>query len=233
MFYFNEQKYDFWEIYRCILQYYPVGIFRESQSFINSFVGMEEQKKVITDNICDEGVFKDRYMLFLKEMGDEMEKNVIGETSVNYPCYSGRVELERSSIGDLTRVKELLFFICLLGPFYSILGVDRCEINMGKTTFATTNFLVVSPEGIYAPAFSKIEASIEQKFKNYRFVPFFICRQEIEGLFVYGGLNTGSIFHALFNDRINVFNRTLGDLAYKSNQWSRLRTDEMVESKKY
>jgi hypothetical protein len=62
---------------------------------------------------------------------------------------------------------------------------------------------------------------IENRFKGYHFIPFELCKQTIEGLDVrYSDENLSTVFHALFNDHIDLDTwRTIGDNYYKSDDW--------------
>ena len=61
---------------------------------------------------------------------------------------------------------------------------------------------------------------IETRFKDFRFIPFQICKHKIDGLDVrYTDENLSSIFNALFNDQIDLTSSTIGSDYFKSEDW--------------
>jgi hypothetical protein len=127
-------------------------------------------------------------------------------------------------MNDLTRTKELHFFVSLVGPFYTIVGQDNNAIKIDDIrSCRSTNYLIVSPEKEFAETFKFLCDKIEPRFKGYRFVPFEICQQTIDGLEVrYTEKNLNSIFHALFNDHIDLLDwRKVGNEYFKSEDWIR------------
>ncbi|MFY8036387.1 MAG: hypothetical protein ACOVMQ_04415, partial [Cyclobacteriaceae bacterium] len=83
------------------------------------------------------------------------------------------------------------------------------------------NHLVVSPEIEYAESFHYLCSKIESRFNGFRFIPFYIYEQTIEGLntrFFNG--NNSSIFCALFHDLIDLKTpRIIGNHSFKSEDW--------------
>ena len=93
-------------------------------------------------------------------------------------------------------------------------------VKVGDNHFKGTSYLTISPESEYASAFIFICAQIEKDFKDYRFVPFDICKQTIEGLDVkYDDNNRNAVFYAIFNNHIDFNTHTFGDGYYKSGDW--------------
>lgn len=57
--------------------------------------------------------------------------------------------------------------------------------------------------------------------EGFRFIPFELCTQTIDGLEVrYSDQNLNTVFHALFNDHIDLTTRnTIGNEYFKSEDW--------------
>ncbi|ADB39966.1 hypothetical protein [Spirosoma linguale] len=226
MFRFNTDKYDFWPIYEAIKRFYPIGIRGinldgDNQMFL-SYPGLKELEAIIVDNIHNESHFAERWSNFTQEIQDETGKEVIGTTYGQAPSFSSFVLLEKTSVDNLTRTKEIHFFVSLVGPFYTVIGQDTSTVlRDGKYHYRGTNYLVVSPEDEFADVFKRICAKIEDRFKGYRFVPFEICKQTITGLSVrYSDEKLDAIFHALFNNSLNLTTwNWLGNDYYKSADW--------------
>ena len=62
---------------------------------------------------------------------------------------------------------------------------------------------------------------LKNQFKGFRFVPFEICQQTIEGLYVrYSDENINSVFHALFNNHVDLTVwRKMGNDYFKGEDW--------------
>jgi hypothetical protein len=131
------------------------------------------------------------------------------------------VELELTTLDNLTRTKELHFFVSLVGPYYTVIGRDLNTVKVDTRSYSSTSYLVVSPENEFAVTFRTVCEKIEDRFKGYRFIPFAYCQQTIEGLDIYythEKLNT--VFHALFDSHIDLStSNIIGEEHYKSGDW--------------
>ena len=80
---------------------------------------------------------------------------------------------------------------------------------------------MVSPEIEYAENFHYLYGKIESRFNGFRFVPYYIYEQTIEGLFTrFSGNKYSSIFCTLFHDLIELKTpRIIGNLYFKSEDW--------------
>jgi hypothetical protein len=219
---FKFDKYDFFKIYESLKRYYPIGISNEAGEMYFSYSGFKELGNIIVENIHDEKNFYDRWKIFHQEIENEIGKEVKGTTYGQMPSFSSFILLETNTVENLTRTKELHFFVSLIGPFYTIIGRDYNIVNMGKLGYSkSTNHLVVSPEIEYAESFHYLCSKIESRFNGFRFIPFYIYEQTIEGLntrFFNG--NNSSIFCALFHDLIDLKTpRIIGNHSFKSEDW--------------
>ena len=226
MIFFNE-KYNFWPVYESIKKYYPIGCIEDWERLYKcrafDYPGRMDLESIILDNLHNDNNFNSRWKSIEREIETLTEKKVIGTTYGRAPCFSGYIELESISINNLTRLKELYFFVSFVGPFYSIIGQDRSIVTFDKSNISHTNYLVVSPENEFAEPFSLIEKKIQEKFPGYLFTPFHLCKQELEGLSVRGSNDehNKTVFHALFNDQIDLSAEFIGDGMYGSEKWIR------------
>ncbi|MCF2447107.1 hypothetical protein L0657_24345 [Dyadobacter sp. CY345] len=220
-FYFSSSKFDFWPIYKSIKQYYPLGMSREGSLFFQ-YSGFDELGKIIMENIHDATDFKQRWSDFENKVGLLADKEVIGTTYGQAPSFSGYLILDSLRLPDRTLTKELFFAVSLVSKFYTVIGRDKTQINLSEITFAeSTNLLIVSPEGIYQPFFEMVCLQIEKQFDSYRFVPYEIATQYLEGLHVrYTDEPADKIFNALFNKQIDLDASVIGDRYCKSSSWA-------------
>ena len=187
-----------------------------------SYPGLKELEDIVVDNIHDDSHFVERWDNFTKDTEKEIGKKIIGTTYGQAPSFSSYVLLDTVSVDDLTRTKELHFFVSLVGPFYTIVGQDNNAVKIDEhRSYRSTSYLVVSPEQEFADTFKLLCEKIENRFKGFRFVPFEICQQTIEGLNVrYSDENLNSVFHALFNNHVDLtIWRKFGNDYFKSEDW--------------
>jgi hypothetical protein len=218
--FFNSEKFDFWKIYERIIKFYPVGILRDNPQFYETFPGRKEFVELLVENIHNDKKFNKRWVNFDKEIKKLTQKKVIGATYGQCPSFSSYVELEKKTNGKFKHLKEIHYFVSLLGNFYTIIGESKNELTEGKNKFHTTNYLVVSPENEFAEIFSLLSKQIESKFENYKFIPFNICTQKLLGLDVRDAIEKqDTIFSAIFNSQISFNNRIIGNQFFKSEDW--------------
>lgn len=221
MLYFNSDKYHFWKIYEAIKRYYPIGVSRDTGDFFRSYDGIKELDSIIVDNIHEEKNFNERWNLFEERLESLTKKKITGATFGQAPSFSASLLLESETMNSLSRIKELHFFVSLVGPFYTIVGEDSNTVKVEKRSFRSTNYLIVSPQLEFSDLFIQLSHEIEKQFQGFKFVPFDICTREIDGLKVaYSDENCNTIFHALFNNHIPIKTQNIiGDSYYKADDW--------------
>lgn len=219
---FDSDKFDFWKIYDAIKHFYPIGVKKDERNMYFSYPGLKELEDIVVDNIHDYNHFIERWDNFTKDVAKVIGKEIIGTTYGQAPSFSSYVLLNMVSVDNLIRTKELHFFVSLVGPFYTIIGQDNNVVKIDdNSSFRSTNYLVVSPEKEFAAPFKLLCEKIENKFKGFRFIPFEIGTQTIEGLYVrYSDEKLNSVFHALFNNNLDLtIGRTIGNDYFKSEDW--------------
>ena len=220
MLYFNHNKFEFWKIYDSIKQFYPIGIKKDDSKMFHSYPGLQELEKILEDNIHDQDKFNSKWKDFTSEIERQLGKEIIGTTYGQAPSFSSFIILETTKLDNLTRTKELHFFVSLIGPYYTVIGKDNNTINIQDSRYRSTNYLVLSPEIEFADTFILLCDEIESRFKGFRFVPFGICKQTIEALDVrYSGQNLNAVFHALFNNDVDLTCETIGNEYYRCENW--------------
>ena len=222
MLLFNSDKFDFWKIYDAIKRFYPIGVKRDESQMYFSYPGLKELEDIVVANIQDDNHFINRWDNFTKDIEKEICKEIIGTTYGQAPSFSSYVLLDTASLDNLTRTKELHFFVSLVGPFYTIIGQDNNTVKLEEhKNYRSTSYLVVSPENEFADTFELLCDKIENRFEGFRFVPYEICQQTIDGLNVhYSDENLNSVFHALFNNLVDLTVwRKIGNDYFKSEDW--------------
>lgn len=226
MFIFNSEAYDLWPIYTTIKSYYPIGISKSGTELFHAYPGLVKLREEIRGQVEDELNLYTNWTSFLRELTEMTGLETVGTTYGSAPCYSAYLLISSAQMDDLIRTKELHVMVSLTGPYYTVIGQDVNEILVGQGSFRNTNGLYVSPESSFSWAFWQVCSAVEKKFPGYRFVPFSICRQRLEGLDVpYADAKRDAIFHALFHDQIDIdLPRVYGDPQFKIETWKKIIT---------
>ncbi len=221
MLHFNYDKFDFWKIYDSIKRFYPLGIKKDETRMYYSYPGIKELNDILLNNTHNLTHYSERWENFTEKIKAEINTDIIETTYGLVPSFSSCALLETSISNNLTRIKGLHFFVSLIGPYYTVIGEDWNIVEIDSREYKSTNYLVVSPEKEFAEIFTLLCGRIETRFTGFRFVPFDICRQMIEGLQVqYSDRIENSVFHALFNESIDpALERIIGNDYFKFEDW--------------
>jgi hypothetical protein len=222
MFYFNSNKFNFWPVYDAIKKFYPIGIESEEPDLLSQYHGIKELESIIVDNTHDQNNFHSRWETFEEILTNLTHKRLTGTTYGQAPSFSACIEIENIVLPDRQIIKEVFFAVSFVGPFYTAIGRDKCLINLPETGFIdSTNYIVISPEGEFKETFDLVCNQIEEKFQNFRFVPFEILSQELKGLEVhYSGEHSNKVFHAIFNHQIDLSAWRIGNPFHKYSDWN-------------
>jgi len=220
MLFYNFDNYDFWPIYNCIRNFYPIGIAKPDQNVFEYFPGTQELIKVVEENIHNELNFKHRWLDFLSNAELQIGKRIKDTTYGQAPSFNCVIELEQSEQSDFKRIKELHLSVSLVGPFYCIIGRDRNEIKSENDLIRSVNYLVVSPEHSFSDIFLKLCKLVEDHFTNFKFVPFYVNKMEIRGIQIhYTVEKREQVFQALFTDQLSITNYIQGDEYFQFQRW--------------
>ncbi len=230
-FNFNNDVFDFWPIFKTISNYYPIGISLDENSLYNRFPGSIERVDLIHENIHDNNNFKTKWKTFEKHVKINLKKKVVGATYGLAPSFSSEIILSQMNESGVLYSKELHFTVSLLGPYYTIYGLDSTavqlrisdNIDLPYGSYMTHNAITVSPFAEFKVLFTKLKELIKERFPEYKFVPFEILQMSIHGLKVdHCRKENCRIFNALFNDNVDLDGiewRCRGDRFYGFNEW--------------
>ena len=110
MFQFNHEKFDFWEIYKSIIRFYPIGVRKDDSKLYLSYPGIKDLEKIVVDNFQGTSHFISTWENFTKEIEAEIQKEINGTTYGQAPSFSSYVLLDTTIVDNLTRTKEIHFF---------------------------------------------------------------------------------------------------------------------------
>ena len=223
-FIFNTNQFDFWPIYESIKRYYPIGINRSHEGMYSDYLGHKKLEKLLIENIHENyGEFKQKLNAWEKALNNRF----VGTTYGQEPSFSAYMELEKNSYKDWILEKRLYFAISLIGPYYTIYGMDtstllaKAEYLNKNRQYHQCNRLIISPYIEFHEDFEKLRKLLEEKYPDYKFVPYHIYSSELEGLQLnYADNLRSKIFYALFNQQIDFDVPIAGDqYEYGYDQW--------------
>lgn len=191
-----------------IKAFYPVGLSSFEPEY-HEHAGIKKLQEIMWEGIGVRKNFRN-WSAFVKRIGAKLNKEVEGTTYGVMPGYSADLILERYEDDVLIRVKKISFAVSLLGPYYSVCGIDETTIKThddGHTRYYNAiNVVTVSPFKEFEVCFRFIEQQITKRFKGYMIVPFEICMdfiKNVETLFSHG--MEGTVYQALFNHLFNFY----------------------------
>jgi len=197
------------ETIACIQHFYPLGLYEPDDKVYYAYPGMLERKKIIADNIYDQGVFEHRWVAFCDIVARITGRKVIGTTYGITSGYSAFIEAGRC--GD--SIDELHFFQSLLGPYYAVIGVNRQVRDDRDNRFQPIVSYTTSPTGAIQDVFLSVSEAIARKFES-AFLPYSVYSVPVQGLIVDAYSRNRTIFHGLFNNLLEFNVLVQGDTDY-------------------
>ena len=239
------RDHDFTSIHETIHKYFPTNsVDQYDEESVKSYQGVKEIEEVINDNFFSRKNYRIRWVKFKKFLKQELKKPIRESMVAFYPCYSGFIILKKEKVSNLNYTKELHFFISLLGPYYTIFGVDKSEIllerlipaskligqeaeELADQHFAANLAVTVSPYLEYEKPFQALQRAILDYFPTLKFIPYKISTKKIEGIsLLYPDSEIevkDSVFSALFRPD-NFFNsKTRGDTYFGFDEWLKIK----------
>ncbi len=131
--------------------------------------------------------------------------------------------LKDDTYDGFTITQKLHTYHSLLGPFYTIFGVNRVHYNNGEyNSIVFDPIITASPIDEYKALFEAVHKQFQKDFPDRIFMPFQIGRQ------TYPGFRTGwvshkgdhALLHALFTHYNIVRCAFRGDLTYGYKEWT-------------
>lgn len=191
------------EISETIKQYYPLGIKTDSPEY-NEHPGVKKLLAIVEENMTRNKEFYKPWREFLIKLRSGSTKKIHNSSLPSEYSFSGELILERYQDKSLRRIKKLIFSVSLIGPFFSLFGVDETFIKENDNELASgyhaINVITESPFKEFEENFNYLRSEIEKQFTGYKLVPVRICLLNVEGLHTpYGSLEECKVYNALFN----------------------------------
>lgn len=188
------------------------------------YEGIQALDRLILDHIHDQDRYQSFWLNFCEEISEVCQKEVRWTTFGNVPGLSAVALLKKQKSDHSIERTELHFAVSLLNKYYQIFGKKvSYAIRNGKPFGPSSENLITSPFDEIKEIFVFIERKIQERFRNYKIIPFSIGMQSIEGLSVsYIDQEHCIINQALFNNLTNSemkINSIVGDIDYGNHQW--------------
>src|SRR4051812_47711882 len=111
-----------------IKTFYPAGMSSFEPEY-HEYAGIKKLQEIIWEGIAVRKNFRN-WSAFVKRVSAKLNKEVNGTTYGLMPGYSADLILERYEDSMLIREKKISFAVSLLGPYYSICGIDQTTIKL-------------------------------------------------------------------------------------------------------
>src|ERR1700744_136965 len=186
-----------------ISRYYPKGNhpfdenYSKSQEIMGAFdiiyknIGTPKQKT---------GSLAKLWRSLLKEIKGNSLSEIEGTTFGFCPGFSADMILEKYEDKSLIRIKRIAFAVSMLGPFYSICGIDETIIKADEKFYHAINVVTVSPYKELESTFNLIKGAIEKIYPEYAFLPFDTCMLRVKDTYSLNSLGEeDTVYSFLFN----------------------------------
>lgn len=186
-----------------IYQYYPKAIqtiqeeYGKSEEIIKVY-------KIICENIGTPKTKPSQHLVLWRSLLKLIAKKnstPIRNTTIGFvPGFSADLILEKYEDPTLVRIKRITFAVSMLGPFYSICGVDETIIKVDNRSYHAINVVTVSPFMEFEKSFNLVKQSIEEVYPDCSFIPFDICMLHLKDRYSIDSIdNSGTVYSFLFN----------------------------------
>jgi hypothetical protein len=151
---------------------------------------------------------------------------------------------------EYTKTKKLCYYISLLGPYYTIYGMDSSDVLLPTTfsnfdgdemrviPYSADHVATISPIFEYESLFVQLQHKIKERFTGYKFIPYSIGVTSIDGIsFRYmseddsaeDNRHNNNIYTALFSLKVKPRCRYRGDTNYGFVDWLKPLSDKEME----
>lgn len=202
-----------------IKEYYPIDVDIQSSEY-NDYAGTKKIDALVSENMTNNKAFGQPWKSFLTELKQSTKKRVHNSSHAHEISFSGKVVLETYQDNSMRRIKKIQFAVSLIGPYYSICGIDETLIKdkMDDREFGypAINVITISPYEEFEKEFTSLESQIKAQFPDHKFLPIDICLSFVKGLHLSYNQEACTVYNALFNNSLDQFTSNFfrGDVHY-------------------
>lgn len=210
----------FIDIYECIIKYYPLGI-SELAPVYQEYSGTKLLQELCHNKINP--VKSNEWEKLISDLKVSFPEIISfnDETEIIEPSYSCSLTFYKSKKDNITHIKQIKLHVSVLGPFYTVYGLDIIQIGdtIDNVIMETEPILSVSPIEVYEDIIPIIQNIIMKSYPSFKYVSFYYLRKRIKALSVAGAEiidnADASIFQALFTNENLTKYRLKGDVYYE------------------
>jgi hypothetical protein len=208
------------EIGKTIEEYYPVGIDQQSAEYFE-YPGIKKLELMLAEYSSNNTSFHEVWKLFLIKLPKDLRKKMHSTTYGFVPGFSADLILERYEDEAMVRLKKLTFAVSMIGPFFSICGVDETfikEKDHPTKAYGSINVITASPYKEFEKDFLYLKEKIEETFEGYQYVPMIAALSFLENMQIYHSYREEyTVYNALFNHLFDYYDHQKlfrGDMLY-------------------
>ena len=228
------RDHDFSLISNAVKDYYPGDTAERLTSKTFSLSpGFARLRKIANEEFLNEKGYREKWGKLTSHLKKILKKPVEGYPDLLLPGgFVGGVVVSEDKQPDFIRQKTLRFYISLIGPFFSIHGVDSSTAilsvesrlkDFDKGNFAATHAITVSPAFEYQEIFNALENELRAYFPGYLFVPHTIGMSTIKNISIADDArdprSIDTVYEALFGRTAVYECRTRGDIRHGFDDW--------------
>jgi hypothetical protein len=224
---------DFSLLYDTIKRHYPIDAsMRITAEKAANTPGFKKIIALVEENFLDKKNYRERWTKLNQFLKKEIKKPVRSTFTLYNCCYSGAIVLEEFKGEDFIKAKKLHFYISLLGPFFSIIGIDSATILLPiemprgdsmKDIFEKQHAVTVSPIFEYTSTFNLLEGKLREFFPGYSFIPYNVGMSTIKNISFKDDVHVSSkidtVYEGLFGQIAIHDCLSRGDGRYGLNDW--------------
>jgi predicted CopG family antitoxin len=231
---------DFSLIYNTIKEYYPIKQEKRftSKKFASS-AGFKKIRRLMMEEFFDDGVYEKKWGKFVSSLSKTLNKPIAAFPEISGPSLFCDLTLSKITQTDFIREKSLYIYVSVLGPFFSIHGVDHSiallpmDSQYGpneRGNYAATHAITVSPVFEYEEAFTALEHELRKELPGYLFVPYDIGMSTIKNISRTNDNDDlaamDTIYEGLFSSHAVYDALTRGDKHYGFSDWVKQLTQK-------
>lgn len=231
----NDNEHDFSLLTKTIKEYFPVAKGKRLQpESVWESPGFKKMGAIIQAEFTDRKAYRSKWDKLTRHLSKVLQRKVYGFPDLGGGGFIGEVIIAEDNKPDFERKKSLNFYVSIIGPFFSIQGIDSSNAILRVASdntiadngnFQVTHALTASPSFEYEEPFRALEKELREFFPGYQFVPYEIGMSTMKNISIEDELrdprSIDTIYEALFGQQAVHTCIPRGDQRYGMNDWIR------------
>lgn len=206
------------ELYNEIIKFYPLGL-KHSDPKYSEHPGLFEMQDLSHKKLEPAAIKKWKSLVTGIHLPDYKILRASSESILFDPSYTGRLLIVKEKFGQATFIREVVIHLSVLGPYYTIYGVDKISLALDREEVTFNPIVYVSPHTFYAAIFPALRDQIEKKYEGVKLIPFYLLAKRVSEVYVSGSKGSSdrdaSVFQTLFMPEDITSYKIIGDIYYE------------------